>query len=384
MNHVAVSGLVRCAMLLCLLVAGIPAAETGAAAVVPATVPASAADIDRLVGIFNPNMWSPDQPGQKVVVGASNAFTSPASDVARRVQDLTWLTSAVFLPFLVLPIILLLYVIFRFRDRGDGRPAATFMGNHTLELIWTAIPILALLLVAYPLWVVIDYMESPPADGREPLVITVVGKSFAWDYEYKEWLDPAARQKQPITLGQDVVGAQEALVLPKGRPVVMNFTSNDVNHAWWIPAFGIKKDCIKGRFTRAWFTPDRTGTFKGQCVELCGPGHGIMIIAAVVVEPADYQRFIELCRCRDQAGPVWSALDGGDAAAQAAAVAGYLGKGDSAERRFALRYWVASNAAGTLRAPQGRLATLAGDERARLMAGRRQALDALLASTSAH
>lgn len=369
--------LARTALLFCCL-ALLPAAEAA-----PAATADGAAAIDRLVGLFNPNVWSPDQPGQKVVVGASNAFTSPASDVARKVQDLTWMSSLVFLPFLILPIVLLLYVIFRFRDRGDGRPAATFMGNHQLELIWTAIPVLALLLVAYPLWVVLDFMESPPADGQEPLVITVVGKSFAWDYEYKEWLDPAAQQKKPITLGQDMVGAQEAVVLPKGRPVVMNFTSNDVNHAWWIPAFGVKKDCIKGRFTRAWFTPDRTGTFKGQCAELCGPGHGIMIISAVVVETADYDRFIALCRHRDDVRPVWNALDGGKPEDLAKAVGGFLAKADTPERRSALRFWVASNAASTLRAPQGAFATMAMDERHRLWAGRRQALDTLLGTLPA-
>ena len=361
------------AVFLGFLLAACTAAET------PTPSATSTAEVDRLVNLYNPNMWTPTV-GRGAVVEARDAFTSPASDVARRVKDLTWFSTLVFIPFLVLPIALLLYVIFRFRDRGDGRPAATFMGNHTLELVWTAIPILALLLVSYPLWVVLDFMESPPLGAEEPLVVTVVGKSFAWDYEYKGlWKDDAAEQKQAIALGQDVTGAQEALVLPKGLPVVMNFTSNDVIHSWWIPAFGIKKDCIKGRFTRSWFTPDTVGVFKGQCAELCGAGHGIMLIAAVVVEPADFSHFVQLARHRDDARPLWTAMQEGRD--MAPALAAYLAKADTPERRLALRVWTASHWASVLRAPSGELAKLPAEGRAALTRQRREDLDRLLASS---
>lgn len=345
---------------------------------------AATRDIDHLVTLFNPNVWTPDA-NQKIIVPASDIFTSPASDVARRVQTLTWVSSAIFLPFLILPIVLLLYVIYRFRDRGDGRPAATFSGNHKLEIIWTAIPIFALLLVAYPLWIVLDFMESPPTEGEEPLVVTVVGKQFAWDYEYKEWIDPNAKQKKAISIGQDVAGAQEAIVIPKNRPVVMNYTSNDVNHAWWIPAFGVKKDCITGRFTHAWFTPDRTGVYKGQCAELCGPGHGVMLISAVVVEPSEFEVFLDLCRYRDETLNVWKSLESGASNSDVSRLVGtYLAKGDTPRRRDALRYWVASNSASVLRAPQGALAKQNQADRPQVIAAYRATLEAALSSITTH
>jgi cytochrome c oxidase subunit 2 len=365
-----------------------PAVVAPITAAAPSPIAAApVADIDRLVAATNPNMWTPTEAGQKLTVPATNAFSSPASNVARRVQELTWTTTLVFIPFLIFPLLLIIFVIFKFRDRGDDRPAATFMGNHTIEIVWTAIPILALLLVVYPLWVVLDYMESPPTDGPEPLVVTVIGKSFSWDYEYKIWADPVTRKK-PITLGLDAAGAQEALVLPKGRPVVMNFTSNDVNHAWWVPAFGVKRDCIKGRFTNAWFTPDTVGVFKGQCVELCGHGHGIMLISAAVVEPADFTRFVALSCYRDDVRGVWTTLTGSlasaaDPMALNKAVSAYLAKGDTTERRDALRFWIASNFASLLRSPQGEFGKMAITERSHFAAQRRQELEATLAAIPA-
>ncbi len=135
---------------------------------------------------------------------------APASDVARRVVGMTWFSALVFLPFLVLPLVLLLVVIWKFRDRGDGRKPATFTHNARIEIIWTAIPCLALAVVALPVYEVLYFMELPPADKKDQQVITVTGKQFAWDYEYKGiYKDPTALKKESLTSGQDVAGLQE-------------------------------------------------------------------------------------------------------------------------------------------------------------------------------
>lgn len=322
------------------------------AAMLAASDPPPASDIDRLVALFNPDLYALE--GRWPATPITSVFDAPASDIARDTRRATWLSFAVFLPFLVLPQLLLLWIIWRYRDRGDGRRAATFVGNHALEIVWTAIPVVALVIVSVAIWDLLAKMELPPADQRRDMVVEVRGKSFAWDYKYQRLGgERPTRRDEQIEIGQDVAGLQEPLVLVKGRRVILNLTSNDVNHAWWVPAFGVKKDTIKGRYTHAWFTPEKTGFFKGQCAELCGQGHGIMLISALVVEEPDFALWVELQRRRPDTARVWTPLAARDAdpAAIEAAVAAYLGRGADPWRIFALRYWMASNLVSWSRRP---------------------------------
>lgn len=315
---------------------------------VAVTPVATTPTVERDVEMFNPNFYQLDARG-KPTIEMVNSFQHPATEIARKVLDITWFSSLVFLPFLILPMVLLLVVIFRFRDLGDGRKPATFAHNLKLEVIWTVIPFLAVVVVSYPTWEVLDYMDSPPpAEKKDKLTITVIGRQFAWDYIYKGYYkQPAAEVKEEIRIGQDQ-GIQESLVLPKGRTTQLNITSDDVNHAWWIPAFGVKRDAFKGRFTYVWFTPEEIGKYKGQCAELCGAGHGLMLIFSSVVEPADFARYVSLLRHRDDTVKIWQLLQPAagaavDAKALREAVVAYLAKGRDADRLYALRYWIASN-----------------------------------------
>jgi cytochrome c oxidase subunit 2 len=359
-------------MLCMALVLAVPirAAEQAPGAVPTVTGSATRLDasaiVDQCVAKFNPDVYRLDDRDQPVFPGRS-MFGEPASDVAHRVLGATWFSTWVFLPFLILPQVLLLVVIFKFKDRGDGRKPATFLTNHKLEVIWTAIPFLAVLIVSIPTYYVLDYMDSPPVGTKNIEVVTVTGKQFAWDYEYKRhYKDPTAAEKVCVASGQDPVSAlQEPLVLVKDRTVSINLTSQDVNHAWWIPAFGVKKDAIKGRFTYLWFTPDTLGVYKGQCAELCGQNHGNMIITASVVEEADFDRYMTLLRHRDDTAKVWGVLQptvGTAFSAEALdkAIAAYLAKGDGPERQFALSYWMASNYASLLRARPAKGASIPG------------------------
>jgi cytochrome c oxidase subunit 2 len=362
-----------------------PAAAGSAATA--ASAAATAANVDADVALFNPDIYSLDEDG-KPVHGGRSLFLEPATEVARQVLSATWFSAIVFLPFLILPQLLLLLVIFKFKDRGDGRPPATFVGNHKLEVIWTAIPFLAVLIVSIPTYFVLDFMDAPPKETRDLQVMTVTGKQFAWIYEYKRYYkDPNADEKECLQISLDPVNQlQEPLLLTKGRTVSFNLTSQDVTHGWWVPAFGVKKSAIIGRYTNVWFTPDTLGVFKGQCVELCGDKHGNMVISAVVVERDEFDRYITLLRHRDDTVKVWNALQpatGGavDEQAVAKAVTAYLGKGDSRERQYALSYWMASNYASMLRAlpPKGAsIASLVGikDPAAELKARTRQYEDA--------
>ena len=312
--------------------------------------------VDQYVSLFNQDLYATKGPKGPVVTPMTGAFDAPASDIARDVAQATWFSLVVFLPFLVLPQVLLVWIIWKYRKKQDGRAPATFTGNHRLEIVWTAIPVIALIIVGIPMFALLKKMDSPPADQRQDMIVEVRGKTFAWDYKYQRvGGDQPTRREDQIEVGQDVVGAQEPLVLVKDRRVIISLTSNDVNHAWWIPAFGVKSDAIKGRYTRLWFTPDTLGFFKGQCAELCGRDHGLMLISALVVSEPDFAVWSQVQRHRGDTVRVWTAMAAKelDTVALGAAVEAYLAKGGEPWRVYALRYWIASNLASQARKPGG-------------------------------
>jgi cytochrome c oxidase subunit 2 len=312
------------------------------------------ADPQALAEKLNPDIFAlnPDGSAQYPMI---NAFTAnSASDIARDVADNNWFNLLVYLPFLIAPQVLLIIVIFRFKDRGDGRKPATFMTNHKLEAIWTIIPILALLVVSVPVVKVLYKMELSPSniDTNDPMqatVIKVTGHQFWWEYDYKG--------ENAIDFGHDIVSNQEPVILVLDRPVLLNFTSTDVNHAWWVPAFAIKKSAIPDRFTNAWFTPKRLGVYKGNCAELCGEGHGIMFISALIVTPAEFDLWRLMQKNRADVDDVWSILQPLDDTPPASdaqlkvAVAKFFAKDQSPGRRFALRYWIDTNYQALHRCP---------------------------------
>lgn len=262
-------------------------------------------------------------------------FDTPASDVAQVIQDGTYFSFLVFLPFLVLPQILLIYVIFTFRDRRDGRKPAAFVHNEKLELLWTAIPIVALVVVAIPMVQILEYQDSPPVEAHrgDTLDVEVIGKNaFVWEYRY-----PAYDIGFQIHNVTSRLALQEAVVFEKGKTTQLFLTAEEVTHAWWVPAFGVKKDCYVDRTTHAWFTPTETGFYEGQCAELCGEGHSRMKISAVVLEAPAFKRWVAYQQHRAEAGEVLLVLEeGGDLAS---AVSAFLAADRSAERAEALCFW---------------------------------------------
>jgi len=300
-------------------------------------------DVDELVEIFNPPQFTS---GERVRdVPLENVFTTPASDIADDVQENAWFSFLVFLPFLVLPQVLLLVVIFRFRDRKDGRPSATFVHNNKLEIAWTAIPVFALLIVSVPVTLLLKKMDLPPKEmiRSDMLEVECVGKQFQWIWRYP---------KHGIELSVDA-GEQLPMVILQDRLTQLYFTSEDVNHAWSVPAFGVKKDAFRDRWTSAWFTPNRSGVFEGQCYELCGEGHGRMLFDTIVVEEEEtFRQWVVIQQRKATALDVVSALrdtDFSDPAAEgdeadvkiADAIDSYLEEGTDRRSLVALRYWVA-------------------------------------------
>jgi cytochrome c oxidase subunit II len=177
-------------------------------------------------------------------------------------------------PIFVLVMTVAVYSVMRFRAKpGDMRDGAPIHGNTRLEVIWVTIPFLMVTALAIYGWIVLDDIE---ASQPNELVVKVTGQQFTWSFEY-----PA----------EEV--SSTALVLPKDRPVDFRINSNDVIHSFWVPEFRLKSDAVPGMTTRLRLTPDRIGRYQVVCAELCGLGHAAMRQNVRVVEPDEFDSWLQ-------------------------------------------------------------------------------------------
>ena len=198
----------------------------------------------------------------------------PATPVARDVRTLFYKAVGITAFFFILAEALLLIAVLRFRAK-PGVPAATWHENVRLEIVWTAIPALAMVILSGPAFTSMKYMDTVP---KSDLQIEVIGHQWFWEYRYPKY---------------GVIFANEPLVVPAGKIVAANVTSIDVVHSWFVPDFGIKLDANPGRINHTWFQVDHTGTYSGQCAELCGVLHAEMFITVNAVTPEEFERWIE-------------------------------------------------------------------------------------------
>lgn len=209
-----------------------------------------------------------------VLTGTAQAWlTNPVTPVAHEVRDLFWLAFAVTMFFFVLAEMILLIAIIKFRAK-PGVPPATFHDNVKLEIVWTAIPTLAMVFLSGPSFQTLKYLETVP---KSDLTVEVIGHQWFWEYRYP---------------GHGVVFANEPLVIPSGKIVAADVTSIDVVHSWFVPEFGVKMDANPGRVNHTWFQVEKAGTYGGQCAELCGVLHGDMLITVNVVSPEEFERWL--------------------------------------------------------------------------------------------
>lgn len=187
--------------------------------------------------------------------------------------------------------------------KSAGAVAATFSHSTTAEIAWTVIPIIILLVMVIPAAETMVKME----DSRNPdISIVITGYQWKWHYKYQdEGIDfysslarssLEARSKgadiDPYDVDNYLLEVDNPLVVPKGAKVRLLITSSDVIHAWWVIDLAIKKDAVPGIVNETWFRADQTGTFRGQCAELCGKDHGYMPIVVEVVEEDAYQAWV--------------------------------------------------------------------------------------------
>ncbi len=193
--------------------------------------------------------------------------------------------------------------LFKHRKSAGAEPAR-FTHSMTAEVLWTAIPVVILVLMAIPAAETMVRLE----DSRDPdMTIVATGYQWKWHYRYQnedvEFYSTLARpslearwkgsEVDPFDVDNYLLDVDRPVVVPVGAKVRLLLTSNDVLHAWWVPELAIKKDAIPGIVNETFFQAIKVGTYRGQCAELCGKDHGYMPIVVEVVEPDAFVAWVE-------------------------------------------------------------------------------------------
>lgn len=217
------------------------------------------------------------------------AVTPVMEEIVSFHNALLWLITAI-AGFVM---ILLLYVFVRFNARANPEPNK-FSHNTLLEVVWTAVPVVILVLIAMPSLRLL-YLQDviPPAD----FTIKATGHQWYWSYQYPDHggfeyfanmvADEDLQEGQPRLLATDA-----SVVVPVGATVRVVVTASDVLHSWAMPSFGIKMDAVPGRLNETWFQVFEEGTYYGQCSELCGSRHAFMPIQVEVVSQDEFDIWI--------------------------------------------------------------------------------------------
>jgi cytochrome c oxidase subunit 2 len=217
-------------------------------------------------------------------------FQPPASPVMERIESFHDLLLWIITLISIFVLVLLAYVCFRFRASGNAAPSRR-THNTLLEIAWTAIPVLILVVIAIPSFKLLYYQDVVP-DAE--LTVKAVGHQWYWSYEYPDngdfAFDAYMVADDDLQAGQPrLLATDNALVLPVGTDIRLLVTATDVLHSWAMPAFGVKMDAVPGRINETWFNIEAPGMYYGQCSELCGDFHGFMPIMIDAVSKDEFE-----------------------------------------------------------------------------------------------
>lgn len=211
-------------------------------------------------------------------------FQDAASTVMERITEFHDLLLMITTGIVLFVTALLAYVIFKFNEKSNPVPSTT-SHNTMLEIVWTAVPILILVLIATPSMKLLYFMDKNP-DAEMTMKIT--GHQWYWSYEYPDngdfEFDSYIVDEEDLKEGQPrLLTVDNQVVLPVDTDIRLLLASDDVIHNWAVPAFGIKIDTVPGRTNETWVRINKEGTYTGQCSELCGVNHGFMPISVRAV-----------------------------------------------------------------------------------------------------
>jgi cytochrome c oxidase subunit II len=221
-------------------------------------------------------------------------FQPPASPVMERIESFHDLLLWIITLISIFVLVLLAYVCFRFRASGNAAPSRR-THNTLLEIAWTAIPVLILVVIAIPSFKLLYYQDVVP-DAE--LTVKAVGHQWYWSYEYPDngdfAFDAYMVADDDLQAGQPrLLATDNALVLPVGTDIRLLVTATDVLHSWAMPAFGVKMDAVPGRINETWFNIQAPGMYYGQCSELCGDFHGFMPIMIHAVSKDEFEAWTQ-------------------------------------------------------------------------------------------
>lgn len=189
---------------------------------------------------------------------------------------------------------LLAYACVRFREARNPVPSRR-THNTLLEVVWTAVPVLILVIMAVPSFKLLYYQDTQP---ETELTIKAVGHQWYWSYEYPDngnfAFDATMIPDEEIQPGQTrLLETDNRVVIPVDTNVRIQVTAADVLHSWAMPSMGVKVDAVPGRLNELWIRVDEPGVYYGQCSELCGVYHGFMPITIEAVAPERFQAWVE-------------------------------------------------------------------------------------------
>ena len=199
----------------------------------------------------------------------------------------------------------MIWSLVAFRKSQGAKPDTTMTHSTKAEIIWTVIPVFILVIMAIPAARTLIAIEDT---RNTEISIKVTGYQWKWHYDYLgedvkffSALDRASDEARQLGSGVDpksvenyLLNVDNPLVVPEDTKVRVLLTAQDVIHAWWVPAFGMKKDAIPGNVNELWFKVEKgkTGLYRGQCAELCGRDHGFMPIVVKVVTKEEYRTWL--------------------------------------------------------------------------------------------
>jgi len=243
----------------------------------------------------------------------------PVTPIARQIIDLHsfifWICVVIFVGVFGV----MFYSIFKHR-KSVGHVAQQFHENTTVEIVWTVIPFLILLFMAFPATKTILAMKDTSAPD---MTVKVTGYQWKWNYDYMQegfgfysnLATPLEQIEGRAPKGEHyLLEVDHPLVVPVDTKVRLLITAGDVIHAWWVPAFGVKQDAIPGFVRDTWFRAEQVGTYRGQCAELCGKEHGFMPVVVEVKSKEDYSKWVAEQKAKaaaagDDPNKVWEMKD---------------------------------------------------------------------------
>ncbi|WP_434632331.1 cytochrome c oxidase subunit II [Chromobacterium sp. CV08] len=243
----------------------------------------------------------------------------PVTPLARTEYHLHTLLLIITGVIFVAVFLVMLYSIVRHR-KSAGHEAKQFHENTTVEIIWTVVPLLILVVMALPATRAVLAQKSTRS---EDMTIKVTGYQWRWRYDYLDdnfgFVSHLATPREAIEgkipkPPHYLLEVDEPLVVPTHRKIRLLLTANDVIHSWWVPQLGVKQDAVPGFLRDSWMLIEKPGTYRGQCSELCGKDHGFMPIVVEAKSPEDYAKWREakmkqLAASADDPNKVWKLDD---------------------------------------------------------------------------